>query len=81
VLTQAATGTGTAPGARGGSARWVAAREAELLPAPYSHVVFTLPPAIGDIACQNKAVIYGLLFKGAQPALETAIRAKVSVIG
>ena len=33
------------------------AREAELLPIPYFHVVFTLPSAIGDIAYQNKAVI------------------------
>ena len=41
----------------------MAAREAELLPVPYFHVVFTLPAAIGDIAYQNKAVIYDLLFK------------------
>ena len=40
----------------------MAAREAELLPVPYFHVVFTLPSAIGDIAYQNKAVIYDLLF-------------------
>lgn len=39
------------------------ARAAELLPVPYFHVVFTLPAAIGDIAYQNKAVIYDLLFK------------------
>jgi hypothetical protein len=38
-------------------------REAELLPVPYFHVVFTLPAAIGDIAYQNKRVIYDLLFK------------------
>ena len=38
-------------------------REAELLPAPYFHVVFTLPAPIGDIAYTNKAVIYDLLFK------------------
>ena len=43
--------------------QWMAAREAELLPVPYFHVVFTLPSAIGDIAYQNKAVIYDLLFK------------------
>src|SRR5437588_2738372 len=42
---------------------WLAAREAELLPVPYYHVVFTLPRQIADIAYQNKAVIYGLLFK------------------
>ena len=42
---------------------WLAAREAELLPVPYYHVVFTLPSAIADIAYQNKAVIYDLLLK------------------
>src|SRR5215217_2676900 len=34
---------------------WLAAREAELLPVPYYHVVFTLPAALGGIAYQNKA--------------------------
>jgi hypothetical protein len=49
---------------QGAAARaWLAEREAELLPTPYYHVVFTLPTAIGDIAFQNKAVIYDLLFK------------------
>jgi len=43
---------------------WLAEREAELLPVPYYHVVFTLPARIADIAYQNKAVIYDLLFKG-----------------
>jgi hypothetical protein len=42
---------------------WLAEREAELLPVPYFHVVYTLPAAIRDIAYQNKAVIYDLLFK------------------
>ncbi|MGB9000734.1 MAG: IS91 family transposase, partial [Pseudolabrys sp.] len=42
---------------------WLAAREAELLPVPYYHVVFTLPGSVADIAYQNKAVIYDLLFK------------------
>ena len=52
------------PKCQGAAAReWMAAREAELLPVPYFHVVFTLPAAIGDIAYQNKAVIYDLLFK------------------
>jgi hypothetical protein len=46
---------------------WLADREAELLPVPYYHVVFTLPAPIGDIACHNKAVIYGILFKAAPP--------------
>jgi hypothetical protein len=53
------------PKCQGAAAKdWLAAREADLLPVPYLHVVFTLPASIGDIACQNKAVIYDLLFKG-----------------
>ena len=36
----------------------MAARETELLPVSYFHVVFTLPSAISDIAYHNKAVIY-----------------------
>jgi len=50
------------PEVQGAAARaWLAQREAELLPTLYYHVVFTLPAAIGDIAFQNKAVIYDLL--------------------
>jgi Putative transposase/Transposase zinc-binding domain len=41
---------------------WLAAREADLLPVAYFHVVFTLPAAIADIAYQNKAAIYDILF-------------------
>src|SRR5262249_54303539 len=41
---------------------WLAEREAELLPVPYFHVVFSLPARIADIAYQNKTVIYDLLF-------------------
>lgn len=50
---------------------WLAAREAELLPAPYFHFVFRLPPAIGAMAYQNKAKVYGLLFKAASDTLIT----------
>ena len=50
---------------------WLAEREAELLPAPYYHVVFTLPAAIADIAYQNKAVIYDLLLKVSAETLIT----------
>jgi hypothetical protein len=50
---------------------WLAAREAELLPVPYFHVVFTLPRAISAIAYQNKAKVYGLLFTAAAEALTT----------
>ena len=52
------------PKCQGAAAReWLAEREAELLPVPYFHVVYTLPAQIADIAYQNKAVIYDLLFK------------------
>ena len=52
------------PKCQGAAARrWLAEREAELLPTAYYHLVFTLPAAIGDIAYQNKALIYDLLFK------------------
>jgi len=52
------------PKCQGAAARdWLAEREAELLPVGYFHIVFTLPAEIADIACQNKAVIYDLLFK------------------
>ena len=60
------------PKCQGSAAReWMADREAELLPVPYFHIVFTLPAAIGDIAYQNKAVIYDLLFKASSEALLT----------
>jgi hypothetical protein len=50
---------------------WLADRAAELLPVPYYHLVFTLPAPIADIAYQNKAVIYGILFKAAAETLIT----------
>src|SRR4051794_38992498 len=54
------------PKCQGAAARdWLADREAELLPVPYFHVVFTLPAAIADLAWSNKAVVYDLLFKAA----------------
>src|SRR5262245_51675486 len=46
-------------------------REAELLPVSYFHIVFTLPSEIGDIAYQNKAAIYDLLFKASAETLLT----------
>jgi predicted Zn-ribbon and HTH transcriptional regulator len=52
------------PKCQGAAAKqWLAAREADLLPVPYYHLVFTLPAAIAAIAYQNKAVVYDLLFK------------------
>src|SRR5258705_6099618 len=60
------------PKCQGAAAReWMAAREAELLPVAYFHVVFTLPAAIGDIAFHNKAVVYDLLFKAAAETMLT----------
>jgi Putative transposase/Transposase zinc-binding domain len=51
--------------------RWLEARQADLLPVEYYHVVFTLPAPISAIAYTNKEVIYGLLFDVAAEALRT----------
>src|SRR6266478_1535465 len=66
------------PKCQGAAARqWLAEREAELLPVSYFHVVYTLPVEIGDIAYQNKAVIYDLLFKAsAETTLTIAATAR-----
>jgi Putative transposase/Transposase zinc-binding domain len=53
--------------------RWLEARQRELLPTPYVHVVFTLPRELAPLALQNKQVIYDLLFRtSAQTLLEVA---------
>jgi hypothetical protein len=52
-------------------AQWLAARQAELLPVPYFHVVFTLPAPIAAIAFQNKAAVYAILFAAAAEAMTT----------
>jgi hypothetical protein len=52
-------------------AEWLDARRAELLPAPYFHVVFTLPAQLAAIAFQNKAVVYGMLMRTAADTLRT----------
>jgi hypothetical protein len=60
------------PKCQGAAAReWLAEREKELLPVPYFHVVFTLPAKIADIAYQNKAAIYGILFKASAETMTT----------
>ena len=60
------------PKCQAGAAKtWLAAREAELLPVGYFHLVFTLPGQIADIAYQNKRVIYDLLFKASAEAMLT----------
>ena len=50
-------------------AEWLAARQAELLPVPYFHVVFTLPAPVAEMAFQNKRVVYAILFRAAAEAL------------
>ena len=60
--------------------QWLAARQAELLPVPYFHVVFTLPAPIAAIAFQNKAVVYAILFKAAAEAM-TALAANPRRLG
>ncbi len=66
---------------------WLADRQADLLPAPYFHVVFTLPAPIAAIAFQNKAVLYDLLFKAAAETLTTIaaepkhLGARIGLIG
>ena len=60
------------PKCQGAAAReWLAEREKELLPVPYFHVVFSLPAQIADIAYQNKAAIYGILFKASAETMLT----------
>ena len=60
------------PKCQGAAARaWLAEREAELLPVPYYHLVFTLPAAVADIAYHNKATVYDILFKASSETLIT----------
>jgi Putative transposase/Transposase zinc-binding domain len=60
------------PRCQGAAARaWLAEREADLLPVGYFHVVFTLPAEVADIAWQNKAVAYDLLFRAASETMMT----------
>jgi hypothetical protein len=58
------------PKCQGAAAReWLAAREADLLPVGYFHVVFTVPAEVADIAFHNKAVAYDLLFRVASATM------------
>jgi len=43
--------------------RWLEDRQADLLPVPYFHLVFTLPAQVACIAYTNKEVVYALLFE------------------
>ncbi len=55
-------------------AKWLEARTSELLDVPYFHVVFTLPHQLGPLALQNKALVYGLLFRTTFETLKTIAR-------
>ena len=60
------------PKCQGAAARdWLVAREADLLPVGYFHVVFTLPAEIAGIAYHNKAIVYDLLFRAASETMIT----------
>ena len=60
------------PKCQGAAAReWLAARRADLLPVGYFHVVLSLPAEVADIAAQNKAAVYDLLFRAASEAMMT----------
>ncbi len=55
----------------GAAQEWLDARQADLLPVEYFHIVFTLPAPIGSVAYQNKAVVYAILFEAAASTLRT----------
>ena len=60
------------PKCQGGAAkRWLLDRQRDLLPVEYYHVVFTLPAPIGEVAFQNKTVVYNILFRAASETLLT----------
>lgn len=51
--------------------QWLERRKRDLLPIPYFHVVFTVPPAIADIALQNKKTVFQILFRTSAETLLT----------
>ena len=60
------------PKCQGAAARiWLAAREADLLPVGYFHIVFSVPAEVAAIAWHNKAAVYDLLFKAASETMTT----------
>jgi hypothetical protein len=60
------------PKCQGAAARdWLAEREADLLPVGYFHIVFTVPAAVAEIAFDNKAAVYDLLFRAASETMLT----------
>lgn len=66
------------PKCQGGEiGKWLNAREAELINAPYFHIVFTIPHELNGIALQNKKVIYNILFKAASKTLKEVAKTKL----
>ena len=59
--------------------KWIEARERELLPIAYFHVVFTLPDELNPVALRNREVIYNLLFKAASETLAELARERLRV--
>jgi putative transposase/transposase-like zinc-binding protein len=57
--------------------KWLVERQAEVLPVPYIHVVFTLPHQLAPLAFHNKKLLYTLLFRAsAATLLEVAANPK-----
>ena len=54
--------------------KWIMARQSELLPVPYVHVVFTLPHQLSPLALQNKKVLYDLWFRASAETLQEVAR-------
>ena len=54
--------------------RWIAARQQELLPTPYAHIVFTLPHHLAPLVLQNRKLLYSLLFRASAKTLLEAAR-------
>jgi hypothetical protein len=64
--------------------KWLEARNKELLPVPYFHVVFTVPSELNPLALRNQNVVYSLLFKAASETLleltRTRLKARIGII-
>ena len=59
--------------------KWIEAREHELLPIAYFHVVFTLPEELKSLVLKNREVMYNLLFKAASETLTELARERLGV--
>lgn len=60
-----------------GSARWLEARTKELLPVPYFHLVFTVPHELNGIFLQNKALLFGILFRSVAKTLKEVAESRL----